>query len=167
MKHIITIALITGLTGCQIYSPLTADKLSDLSSEDLCRALGTYNNNGGLVLKIYDELNKRPEKINTERCYALERLNGNPQGMELNVENNFHQQSYARTSTIEHKGEKIVLLDDYRINPIYTNRMKYKSESDKNKEKTYTKQEEEMGKIMRSCLKKHLSHPRVDVDTNK
>ena len=74
MKHIIIVTLITGLTGCQGSPSLTANKLSELSNEELCHALGTYNHDGELVLKIYDELKKRPDKIDPERFYILEKL---------------------------------------------------------------------------------------------
>lgn len=90
MKNIIMAALITGLTGCQGFLPLTADKLSELSNEDLCCALGTYNHNGRLVLSIYDELQKRPEKIDAERCLDLERANKTPKDNMLNKHNNFN-----------------------------------------------------------------------------
>lgn len=74
MKRTIIVTFIAGLTGCQGSPSLTANKLSELSNEDLCRALGTYNNDGASVLKIYDELKKRPDKIDPERCYTLEKI---------------------------------------------------------------------------------------------
>lgn len=73
MKYIIMISIIFCVAGCQAPPP-SAEKLDSLSNEDLCRALGTYNNNATLVLTIHDELKKRPEKINAERCFALERI---------------------------------------------------------------------------------------------
>ncbi|MCS3432274.1 hypothetical protein [Klebsiella sp. BIGb0407] len=34
--------------------------------------LGEKNHNGGLILNIYEELNKRTDKVDYERCFALE-----------------------------------------------------------------------------------------------
>lgn len=75
MKSCATILLALILTGCQSGLPVLSEKkISALSNEDLCVALGSYNSDGSLVLKIYDELNRRPQKIDSERCYVLEKI---------------------------------------------------------------------------------------------
>ena len=48
-----------------------AQPLEKLSNDELCQSLGTYNSNGQIILKIYDEMNRRGA-INTGRCFALE-----------------------------------------------------------------------------------------------
>lgn len=72
IKNLIIVVFISGLSGCQIYPSITENDLGELSNDDLCRALGTYNDDGRLVLKIYDEFKKRPEKPDPERCRKLE-----------------------------------------------------------------------------------------------
>lgn len=58
MKRIIIVTLIAGINGCQDSPSLTTKNFNELSNEDLCRALGTYNYDGESVLKIYDEFKK-------------------------------------------------------------------------------------------------------------
>lgn len=72
MKFIISSLLILGLTGCNRYYPPKYEKLYTLSNDELCLALGTYNDESKVVLKIHDELIKRKVKVNYERCHALE-----------------------------------------------------------------------------------------------
>jgi len=72
MRYIISILIISWLTGCSLL-PATPDQpLEKLSNDELCQSLGTYNENGSLILKIHSEINKRGATINTERCFALE-----------------------------------------------------------------------------------------------
>jgi len=85
MKNYTVILLIIILSGCQSdISMFSEENLSTLSNEELCRALGTYNNDGCLVLKIYNELNRRPQKIDTERCYVIEKISYAQQRLKKN-----------------------------------------------------------------------------------
>lgn len=80
MEHIanilttsISAVLITSiLAGCSASSKLSQDDLNTLSNDEICRSLGRFNDEGGFVLKIYDELKKRAETVDSERCLALE-----------------------------------------------------------------------------------------------
>ena len=72
MKFIINGLLILAITSCSQPQPPKKKQLKMLSNNDLCSALGTYNSNGRVVLEIYDELRKRTEKMDNERCHALE-----------------------------------------------------------------------------------------------
>lgn len=178
MKNIIIFVLVTGLTGCQLSPSLTADKLSKLSNEDLCRALGTYNNNGGLVLKIYDELKVRPEKIDIERCYILEKLNENQgvlesKGNPLHSEDRLYQQMHSKNhkKTINYKNKKIDASLFNHMGSIpqpiayenIFNQKKHKNKSEYN----LGINEEKMRELMNDCLKKHVYHPHIENKGNK
>ncbi|WP_067703248.1 hypothetical protein [Erwinia sp. ErVv1] len=58
------------LSGCSHYS-VSTEKLSELSETDLCIALGERNNTGSEVLRITEEIEKRGDKISSEKCYLL------------------------------------------------------------------------------------------------
>lgn len=90
MKKIIITLIISGLTGCKTLPQkpeLTA--LSQLSTDELCQSLGTFNDDGKFILKIHDELSKRTEEMNTERCFSLEMGAKN----ELNKSNEFNKKN--------------------------------------------------------------------------
>lgn len=90
MKKYTVILLTLTLTGCQSDLPtLSESQISALSNEALCRSLGTYNHDGCLVLKIYDELNRRPQKIDPERCYVLEKMGYEQSHSEVNPVKSF------------------------------------------------------------------------------
>jgi len=75
MKVIINGLIIFCLTGCIQRSLVKPVQIHELSSDELCLALGTYNNDSKRVLEIYDEINKRTKEVNevnNERCHALE-----------------------------------------------------------------------------------------------
>lgn len=72
MKFIISGLLAFGLTGCNLHNSPKQEQLYTLSNDELCLALGTYNDESKVVLKIHDELIKRKVKVNYERCHALE-----------------------------------------------------------------------------------------------
>lgn len=73
MNKVLNILIIFILVGCGIFHPAKPKELDKLSNDDLCRALGTYNDDGSFVLKIYDELKIRKNVLNTQRCHALEK----------------------------------------------------------------------------------------------
>lgn len=109
MIHIIIVTLSFLLIGCQIRpSPpiLTSANLSGFSNEDLCRAFGTYSHDGKLVLNIYEELKTRSEKIDPEKCFALEMMSRNSTDNTLKKYNNFN---------------------NGRITPLYMNSHRYES----------------------------------------
>lgn len=195
MKNIIIITLIAGLTGCQSSPPpLTANKLSELSNEDLCRALGTYNNDGELVLKIYDELKKRPGKISSERCYTLEKINeeqyveskGNDTRTNIPYTNNINtnplhsNNNYQYIDPQHHKiiynprindknnekdADSLEKINSLNRMSIYQNEPIF-STKEIVKDKLDIK-EEDMNTIMRECLKKHISKPQSHVNSDK
>jgi len=169
MKRIMIVTIIAGLTGCQGSPSLTADELCELSNEDLCRALGTYNHKGGLVLKIYNELEKRPEKIDSERCYALEHSDKKQKSFPLKVVLS-NQPARIKYETFMYKGQKI------RI-PVSASSQFYRGNSthipgqheivfEQIKNKSIIKEEEDMKKTMRKCLIKHRSHFHSHIDTD-
>lgn len=63
---------IIAVTGCANPTSITEEKLSTWTNDELCRGLGTYKDDGSLVLKIHAELENRGSRISHERCYALE-----------------------------------------------------------------------------------------------
>jgi hypothetical protein len=198
MKSIIIVALIAGLTGCQGSPSLTANKLSELSNEDLCHALGTYNHDGELVLKISDELKKRPEKIDPERCYILEKLKTKQriEFKEKNIRTNTPYTDDIKTNPSHSNNDFYQHIDPqhHKIihNPRKNNKDK-KTDSDNfervnslNRISAYNNEsyireglrfstkemvtdkidmkEEDMGAIMRECLKKHISKSHTNSD---
>lgn len=190
MNRIIMAIFISGLTGCQgtPSTSLTANKLSTLSNEDLCRALGTYNNDGELILKIYDTLKKRPEKISPERCYILEKTNKKlPTELEENdarintsysdnlntppshVNNDTYQHIDSQHHKIIHNPRKHNKNNEINTNTLQDinslSRMStYKNElpTRKLEKDKIDIKENEMGKIMRECLKKHISNSKLN-----
>jgi len=113
MMNIIIVSLTFLLIGCQTSpSPpiLTSANLGGFSNEDLCRAFGTYNHDGELVLNIYEELKSRSEKISPERCFALEMMNKNPNDNMLKKHNNFNNGIFTPPYMNSHRYEP---LDNY------------------------------------------------------
>lgn len=169
MTYIIIATLITGLTGCQGSPSLTADKLSELSNEDLCRALGTYNHNGGLVLSIYDELQKRPGKIDAERCLDLEKSN---KIAKVTYSVGHYQNTPAPSryhKKISCQGKEIEIPMTSELNKNHM--MKRHENNVPEKKKLFNKIEEEMIKTINDYIKKRRSHslinPDDDVNVNK
>ncbi|MBS0848689.1 hypothetical protein [Citrobacter sp. JGM124] len=72
MKFIISGLIASGLTGCSLFLPPEDIQLHRLSNDELCHALGTYNDDGKMVLAIHNELDKKIETIDSERCHAIE-----------------------------------------------------------------------------------------------
>lgn len=72
MNYIASVLLCLALTSCSVPPPSDDIKFNSMSDDELCSALGTYNEQGKKVLEIYNELEKRTEKIDNERCHALE-----------------------------------------------------------------------------------------------
>jgi len=198
MKRIIIVTLITGLTGCQGSPSLTANKLSELSNEELCHALGTYNHDGELVLKIYDELKKRPDKIDPERCYILEKLKTEQRvefkekktGVTMpyinNTKTNPSQPNNSPHQYIDPQHHKIIhnprknnkdnniesdsfeMINSLNRISAHNNESYIKDGISFSTKKIITDEidmkEEEMGAIMRECLKKHISKSHVNSD---
>lgn len=195
MNRIIMLALIAGLTGCQGAPSLTANKLSGLSNEDLCRALSTYNNDGESVLKIYDELKKRPEQIDPEKCYILERINKEQQAEfkendtrinrlytdDINTTPSYSNNDFYQYTDLQHHKiiyhprknkqvdtETLEKINSFNRMPTYKNEPCIRETCNFSTRKTVTDKidikEEEMGKIMRECLKKHISKSHANSD---
>lgn len=122
MKRIIIVTLIAGINGCQDSPSLTTKNFNELSNEDLCRALGTYNYDGESVLKIYDEFKKRPDEVDPERCYALEKIE-----MEKKIKTSDVKTNAPYTNNI-------------KTNPLHSNNMKedtlYPNEIERNSSHT-------------------------------
>lgn len=74
MKLALVMALI--LSGCSATN-VSNRQISAFKNDELCKALGTYNNDGPTVLRLTTELERRGMSINQERCYALSRMNMN------------------------------------------------------------------------------------------
>ncbi|MFT8210327.1 MAG: hypothetical protein ACMZI0_06615 [Symbiopectobacterium sp.] len=74
MKLALVMALI--LSGCSSTN-VSNRQISAFKNDELCKALGTYNNDGPTVLRLTTELERRGMSINQERCYALSRMNMN------------------------------------------------------------------------------------------
>lgn len=173
MKNLIMVLFITGLSGCQIYPSITENDLSELSNENLCRALGTYNDDGRLVLKIYDELKKRPEKIDPERCRILENKdkkqhkNNKSRENEIiklpHINDKFPQYVAPEHHKIIHNHrEKNIsdLLRVYRssIDDIGHIPQSYNINNDEDEKNRIDMKDKDMSELMKDCLKKHISN---------
>ena len=173
---IIVVGSLFGITGCQVSTtPPLSETLSTLSNEDLCRALGTYNHNGALVLKIYDELKKRPGKIDTERCYILEKKDREPNARPWTI-NAFPQQTlshYHKPLTMQKDGKNHDIPSEiFSVPPLWedirtlsTKKGEQGDTSIFSTKTELTKGEKKLEEILRVSLQKHLSHSYIH--TNK
>lgn len=86
-----------------MHSGLTDEKIRKMSNNNLCRALGTYNNDGAVILKIHAELGSRAAEINNEKCHAME-----IQGKEKQRNDDIPPSTYKPDRAFPYKTDEII-----------------------------------------------------------
>ncbi|AJI94241.1 putative lipoprotein [Yersinia ruckeri] len=84
MRVILSLSFLL-ISGCTLPLPqLTDQQITAFSSDDLCTALGSYNDHSKTVLRLTNEVTRRGASIDQERCYRISHI-----AMESNEEPSF------------------------------------------------------------------------------
>ncbi len=95
MKNIKPIILLMLISGCSNKNIINDTTLPMLTNDELCIAMGKYNKESNVILKLHAEIMKREKDMDFERCHVLESSN-------TTKDDNFSVQPIVTPPKIEH-----------------------------------------------------------------